>query len=307
MNGLEPISRRRQDPRGFTLVELLVVIGIIAVLMALLMPALSRAKRAAKQAATLSAMRDLLYGYNTYHAEHKGTLMWGYPPAYMGGRLVQASLPTGQTLPVDGAGGYAGLSIPIMRYPARIVPYQNSAWQILYNHTEPSALPQSGESDEASAEKIYTLSLYPTFGLNSVFMGGDQDFGGFTGTLPDMRPNWGQHAAFKATEIKRTADQIVFVECQERTAMGKLTENGYFRAMPPVAKGRRFWKASPSGDKAVSVAAGAYGVPAGHNSSRAVVGFFDGHAATLTVGELDDMRLWAKNANTIDYDYQAGQ
>ena len=48
------------------------------------------------------------------------------------------------------------------------------------------------------------------------------------------------------------------------------------------------------------------GVPyARWSPNRAVTGFFDGHAEPLTITQLDDMRLWAKNALTVDYDYKA--
>jgi prepilin-type N-terminal cleavage/methylation domain-containing protein len=63
--------RRRAVTAGFSLVELLTVIGIIALLLALLMPALSEARRNAQAVQCASNMRQLTTAMVSYATEFK--------------------------------------------------------------------------------------------------------------------------------------------------------------------------------------------------------------------------------------------
>ncbi|HEY7118788.1 MAG TPA: prepilin-type N-terminal cleavage/methylation domain-containing protein [Tepidisphaeraceae bacterium] len=66
-----PLAGRRL-PWGFTLVELLVVIGIIALLISILLPALSKARKQALLTQCLSNARNMAQAAMIHAAEHRG-------------------------------------------------------------------------------------------------------------------------------------------------------------------------------------------------------------------------------------------
>src|SRR5262245_38207258 len=69
---------RRSQQRAFTLVELLVVIGIIAVLIGVLLPVLTKARGRAETIACLSNLRSITQACVQYTVEYKGSYPWGF-------------------------------------------------------------------------------------------------------------------------------------------------------------------------------------------------------------------------------------
>lgn len=282
---------------GFTLVELLVVIGIIALLIAILAPALSKVRQAAMHCRAAAGMREILAGYTQYHIEHRGALMFGYTPPTLCGAPVTVTDPN--------TGATYGLPVAD-RYPWRLAPYVGNVWSILHIHQDMPAAPRRGDPQTppmapgTAAYKAYLLSLEPGFGINSVYVGGHA-LPAYLGFIGD-RPNYGRHVVFRQSEVRNPSGLIVFAEVQQTASALPAggSAPGFHYLTPPRANGLRW---SVSNGKFQLAGASLVGLPKGRFGNRTVVGFFDGHVQSLLPHELTDMRLWANRATSPDYDF----
>ena len=69
--------RRTQHERGFSLIELLIVVAIIGIIAAIAIPNLLASRRAANEAAAVSAIRTLTTAEEAYHATYGGGARFG--------------------------------------------------------------------------------------------------------------------------------------------------------------------------------------------------------------------------------------
>src|SRR5437870_8703452 len=100
MPNLQPRTAPRcSHKRAFTLVELLVVIGIIAVLVGILLPALARARMQANQLQCLSNLRTIGTAIEMYVNLYKGSFPIGAFDGNLNGNTTEARTARGTDFP----------------------------------------------------------------------------------------------------------------------------------------------------------------------------------------------------------------
>ncbi len=291
------MNRRQGHYRAFTLIELLVVVAIIAVLVGILVPSLSQARARAKQTRSMSDLRQMMLGYVMYYQENDGNLLLGYPPAALLNGFYEPRIDRH----ILGTGAVAiEANLTAMRYPWRLVPFVANMWPILHSHESMPALPATSDTDAQVVDKAYDLSLFPTYGINATYVGGDSGVNG--NGYVNNQPNRGRHAVFKAAEVRRPGELIVFAHSryQDPSSPSSSGQKGTFRLSAPRANGL-LWHAENGLAKADNNEL-PLGLPRGWFTSDVAVGFFDGHAESLKIDRLTDMRLWANNAESPTYD-----
>lgn len=270
--------------RGFTIVELLVVIAVIGILVSLLLPAVQKARVAADRTDEMSSARQLMLAWDSYAVQFKESVLPGYK---LGLRAFTAD---GDQV------GEVSNSIAAARYPWRLAPFLDYDFRSLYRGINARALEAMQQQDLESY--VYVVSVSPSLGLNTTWVGGDQNELGFS---PSALSNFGRFYVQKLGDIRKPGELMVFASAKGSDPGAPESDpyEGFFRVRSPrfAAGQEERW--------AETITPSTGPEDSGHVDFRyggtAVIACADGHIETQGADAMRDMRRWANRAKTEDY------
>lgn len=249
--------------RGFTLIELIVTVTIVAALGGLSASGYITIKEKARMATEVNAARNLSVAYLADATDHNGRLMPGYKSDPEATDLCGRSL----AYPMNA------------RYP----------WRLAANapRMEGIFLFNGNERVLAEENSDYLASVSPNLGINAVLVGGHFGTGSPLAPTPRIIAHFGKFYIDRVAEAAAPEKLIVF-----SSARSGEDRPGYFEVRPPnliseVWSGEKFQNDAP---------AFRHGFVDMRYGEKAVVANLAGNVELLDEKQLRDMTRWSNQA-----------
>lgn len=280
----------RDRSAGFSLVELLVVIAVIALLTGTLLVAMRSARASAARAGTVGTLRQIAAAHAGYSADHRQRLLPGYLNPHL-----QVSMGFSPQV-VNGATISPGAAGP---YVWRLAPYINGDWQVFHHGADAATMARLTSKFEAG--DLVEIAFEPRIGLNTIFIGGDSDAGGDASEYSPWNGSGNPTiAATRASELRNPSSLVLFAPTIKAEGPGlPNADRGWHELRAPYLSQRQ-WELGPDGVIASQGLAGYAGLPALRRGEHLLpTAFADGSAQVVDVAELsEDLRRWAPFATS---------
>ncbi len=311
------MHRDRGRPQGFTIVELLTVIAILAILMGLLTSALAGARKTSQKARELNNIRQVGVAWQVYANTNAGAILPGYIDEDVQNAWdVEYEFPSGDPVP------------PLLAasWTFRLLPFLDNSHDIVHGYEdETDSNPLNWANDPIEAEAI---ALHPSFGYNAHYIGGWWEMADMGAPLPVPRYRFfdaradlnddgtvgpGEYASVvsrSAGTIRRTSQLVAFCSSAVMPVdstydkVRRDVEGSHWVSPPLLALVMQWHVFDPNKTEAVIEVLGPSPSPIGRYNNNAAVQYADGHNNAVLPGSLADQRSFIDVADRLDWQHE---
>ncbi len=318
---------RRTDRQAFTIIELLVVIGVLGLLMGLLLPALGAAHRKGLKSMEMNAIKQIGIAWQLYSMNNKDQVLPGFlePEVQQRWNVTYQFSDHGRVPPAPNYMSGDNIAGP---WTWRLMTHLGHSHDMVHGYLdEPEFDPTKISTDLEEARR---MAYEPGFGYNARYVGGWWSMYGNTPLNSDFDGDGeiGSDEEFSAdlvvrsvASIKRSSELLIFCS-------STLLEPGMYRNLPNGRMGAHYVvppktvKMDSNGDvtsgppeQQWSVPSAAGGgadvtrvevatkcaIPYGRYNRLAATLFADLHTEVNNLQALSDMRKWIPRASSFDF------
>lgn len=301
---------------GFTVIEILVVVGIIAVLVGILLPALAGAQKRSRKSTELNYLRQVGYAWSMYAMNYDEAILPGYlePPVQ---ELWDVSweTPFHNTVPEQDAAPYPWRLMPFLDFNLEVLNFYDDTYEL----------------DMTVPAHVTKVAHNPAFGYNAFYIGGwwkEVEVSGNTVAKPAFHDALETGTSTPANpiarrmgDIRRPTATVTFCSSTpvtEGIMKSRDLREGSYLAHAPTVGPYEHWTGfggESGGTGGLGHAAGsiyevnAFGrctVPLGRYTELVAVLYGDGHTASQSASALTDMRMWVPSADVQDFTHTQG-